>query len=129
MCQKELHNCFMITSTMLLQINESMWHCISILLCMDPSGKLPVVSINCSCVCNHDWLAWWPGPAAAMVLQLFWFCFPPSGAHFSPRCSIFPLSSCFTPAYQAATLLLSPAWRSSTRAAVCIADPPASSLC
>lgn len=72
-CQKELNNCFMITSMVLLQINEPLRHRISILLRMDPSGRqhaleLHAISVRCSSVCSQGCMEQQPGQAGAAVL-------------------------------------------------------------
>lgn len=114
-CQKELQNCFMIVSMVLLQINEPLRHRISILLCTDPSGKLPAlelraISTRCSSVCNHGWLERQPGQAGAAV----------RASHPRLLGSTFAPLSC-PPA--AAGLASPPTPRSSTRAAICVALP------
>lgn len=72
--QKELHRCFMIAACMvLLQLNDPLRHGISMLLCTDPSGKLPAlalhaISVRCSSVREHGWLEQQRGQAGAAVL-------------------------------------------------------------
>lgn len=74
-CQEELRNCFMITSMVLLQVNEPLRHRISVLLCTDPSGKLPALKFHaisrCSSTCNRSCLEQQPGRWGHAA------CFPP----------------------------------------------------